>query len=1015
LEPVRYRFGEVELDAATYVLRRGGQEVALQPKVFDVLRYLIEHRERLVSKTELLEAVWRGDHVNESAVPWSISHARTALGQERGSKSPIETVHGRGYRFVAAVETLASQPPASAAPPPMPVASARSQGGPFVGRADVMQRLRERLSEALQGHGHLCLLYGEAGMGKTRCAEELMLEAERLGASAWSGRSVEDAGEPVFWPWMQILREAVRDRPDMRTLGEPLLARLAALPDDASAAEEGRDESANRFWLLDEVTRLLLQAAQSTPIVLLLDDMQWADAGTLNLLSFLAPELAGSRVLVLATRREEPVGEGERRWTRLLRHAERIELARLTVEDVHRYLGELASPEEPPLSLARAVHKATAGNPLFVQETVRALVVEHGEEALATLVPSAIKLPEVARDVLRRPLEALGEEARRALAAGSVLGETFELPLLHTLTELPLPRLLEHVEAASKLGLIVAETPQRYRFSHSLVRELVYDAVPTPSRVAFHRAAAEALETLHAVEPRYNEIAQHYYRSLPAGGYERVAGAARKAAQAAEAVLAHSDAARFYEWALEAQALDPGVGPRDRAELLFALGRALRNAGRDNASRNALGRLFELARQHGYSDLLLRGARALRPTVAMAGVPDPLVRDALEEVLRIAPEGPHPQRILAMSQLVSVPPYARDMARVKQMSERALGLARELGQRWPLFEALRARLYALSGPDDTSVLLEVAAEILELDRSRLSAVSSEAHCARYAALLYCGKTKAAEEVLAAIGQLAALLRLPEVAWYHDRQAAQQRLLEGDLSGAEAAAADLIARSARLGLGYGPWFVDTLRAHITGERAGIAALRASQAGQAVPIETPYFPPSMRARLLRNAVWAGRREVATAALDNLAARGFDAIPKDIAYLGTLADLAVASLELGDLARAEQIYALLAPYASHNTPEPMLYDQGSASRYLGLLAASLGKHDRVEAHYRDALSMNRAMKRPGYVARTCCDYARWLSQRGEAGASARARELAQEGLALADSMGMSWLAEQARELAK
>jgi len=270
---VRYRFGEVELDAATYVLRRGGQEVALQPKVFDVLRYLIEHRERLVSKTELLEAVWRGDHVNESAVPWSISHARTALGQERGSKSPIETVHGRGYRFVAAVETLASQPPASAAPPPMPVASARSQGGPFVGRADVMQRLRERLSEALQGHGHLCLLYGEAGMGKTRCAEELMLEAERLGASAWSGRSVEDAGEPVFWPWMQILREAVRDRPDMRTLGEPLLARLAALPDDASAAEEGRDESANRFWLLDEVTRLLLQAAQSTPIVLLLDDM----------------------------------------------------------------------------------------------------------------------------------------------------------------------------------------------------------------------------------------------------------------------------------------------------------------------------------------------------------------------------------------------------------------------------------------------------------------------------------------------------------------------------------------------------------------------------------------------------------------------------------------------------------------------------------------------------------------------------------------------------------------------
>ncbi|MFI5306365.1 MAG: ATP-binding protein, partial [Polyangiales bacterium] len=896
---MRYRFGDVELDAATYALRRGGQEVALQPKVFDVLRYLIEHRDRLVSKAELLEAVWRGDHVNESAVPWSISHARTALGQERGSKAPIETVHGRGYRFVAAVESLQSLPA------PAPVVEAQvlqpatpvSHGGrPFVGRVDIMQRLRERLAEALQGRGCLCVLFGEAGMGKTRCAEELMAEAERLGASTWSGRSVEDAGEPVFWPWIQILREAVRERPDLRLLGEPLLARLAALaPASEPGADDGAavpDQSARRFWLLDEVTQLLLQAAQVTPIVLLLDDVQWADAGTLNLLGFLAPELSSARVLILVTRRDEPVADGERRWARVMRHAERIELSRLTVEDVHRYLTELAVGGEPSLQLSRAVHGATAGNPLFVQETARALIAEHGAAALSALAPSVVKLPEVARDVLRKPLEALEPEARRVLAAASVIGERFELPLLQSLIDLPLPRLLDCLEAAGKQGLVEGETPQRYRFSHALVRELVYDEIPTAMRVSFHRAAAEALDALHAVEPRHSEVAQHYYRSLPAGGYGRVATAARQAATAAEAALAHSDAVRFYEWALEAQALDPAVGPRDRAELLFALGRAQRDAGREGASRNTLGRLFEIAKQHGYGDLLVRGARALRPTVAMSSIPDPQVREALEEALRIAPEGPHPQRVLAMSQLVSVPPYAGDMQRVKQMSERALDLARRLGQRWPLFEALRARLYALSGPDDTAALLELAAEILDLDRSRPSAMTYEAHCARLAALLYRGQTMAAEEALVAVGQSAELFRLPEAIWYHDRQVAQQRFLKGDLAGAERACNDLQARSTRIGLGYGQWFVDTLRARISGEREGLAPLRANQAMQATPLDAPYLPVSMRARMVRNAAWLGRREVAATALDGIARRGFDAIPKDIAYLSTLADLAVAS---------------------------------------------------------------------------------------------------------------------------
>ena len=108
LRRVRYRFAEFDLDARTYTLTRAGHVLALQPKVFDVLRFLIEHRDRVVTKDELLDAVWPNEHGSESAVVWSISHARRALGQDRGQKQPIETVHGRGYRFTARVEPIAT-------------------------------------------------------------------------------------------------------------------------------------------------------------------------------------------------------------------------------------------------------------------------------------------------------------------------------------------------------------------------------------------------------------------------------------------------------------------------------------------------------------------------------------------------------------------------------------------------------------------------------------------------------------------------------------------------------------------------------------------------------------------------------------------------------------------------------------------------------------------------------------------------------------------------------------------
>jgi DNA-binding winged helix-turn-helix (wHTH) protein len=1012
---VRYRFGKLELDAATYTLSRAGRALSLQPKVFDVLRYLIEHRDRVVSKDELLESVWRGEHVNESAVPWSISHARSALGQRRGSKQPIETVHGRGYRFAIDVEVLgntnAAPPIKPALPTPVPVAPA--SGPPFVGREDAMRRLCARVEDALGGSGRLCLVSGEPGIGKTRCSEEVLAYASQQGFHALVGRSFEDSGEPVFWPFIQIVRDALRALPELREQGEPLLARLATLdPGPANGNGVDREEIAQRFWPLDEITRFLMRASQVAPLALLLDDLQWADAGTLNLLNFLAPELPTARMLVLATQRDELASGDQRRLARLARHAERIELTRLTVEDVGRYMAEVTHAQQVPEPLARAVHRATAGTPLFVQETVRALIAEHGESALQTLDEDAIVLPEVARDVLRAPLAALEPDARVLLACASVLGERFELSLLAALFGQPLFRVLELSEAATRRRLLVAETPQRYRFAHALIRKLLYDEMPTAERVVLHRKAAEALEAQQSLEPRHNEIAHHYYRSLPAGGYDRIVLAARRAAAAAEAVAGYEDALRSYEWALEAQALDPQASPRSRAELLFVCGRAQRNAGRDADARSTIGRMLELARQHGYGDLLVHGTRALRPTYMMARVPDSRVRDALEEALRIAKPGVSEQRIYALSQLSCVPPYADDMQRSKELSERALELARELGDREPLLAALCARLYSLSGPDDTQALCDAADELLELDRERPSANSLEAYSARRGAQLYRGESAAVDRTIEAIGRTAHDLRLPESIWYYERQRAQRHCLRGDFAAARVACDELQARSARMGLSYGARFVQAVRIQLTIDQQGFHGFAMQHPNVSLASDGPNLRQHVRARLMRAAAELGRLASAKAGFDVVVAQGLDSIPKEVAYLNTLVDIALTAIILKQRKHAEHLYALLSPYPEHNTPDQLSFDMGSVSRYLASLAIFLERHDLVEAHYETALAMNRRMNRGPMVARTAQEYAAWLiAQRPHARAQARA--LRAEAISVGEMLGMAWLVERARTL--
>ena len=1034
---VRYRFGELVLDVASYTLARAGQKVHVTPKVFDLLRHLIENRGRVVTKDELLDTLWADSHVNEGAVPWAINQARTAVGQDGRAKQPIETVYGRGYCFVAEVEVLPEpssrgsvRPPPASLPGSLP-APQPWPAPPFVGRGQVMERLGARLAAAKLGSGSLCTLVGASGIGKTRAMEELAEQARAEGFDVWSGRSAEDLVAPSFWPFIKVLGELARDRPAQREAAQALLARLDGEDSEADAAGPTNATPAGTFWFFDGVASVLREAARQAPVLLVFDDLHWADAGTVQLLCFLAPELAQEAVLVIDAQREGRTVE-TRELRRLWRHAERIELPPLEPSDVGEYLSAMSSTPSassannatPHEALSAALHHATAGNPLYLVQTVRALIAEHGSQALSTLAPERIKPVKSAADILRSTLDPFDADARRVLEVASVLGEEFEVSTLQAVTETDAEAVLTALEAATQEGFVVHDSPNRMRFRHTLLRATLYEELTELDRAQLHRRAATVLEGAPTRASRSGEIAHHYYRSLALGDYARVTESAQLAGRAAERLQAFADAATFYRWALEAQGLDPDAQPRARAKLLLRVAQLERLAGRNEDAERSIERLDEHARRHGYWDLLVQAARVLRPTHLLGTRAHPRVHAMLEDVLAATPDEPSRVRISALSQLSWIPPYALDLQRSKTLSAQALALARKLGDEAALFEALHAQLYALSGPDDIDALLAAASEMQALDRSPPTWVTMEALAASHGALTLRGDISAAEAVEATIGRIAREQRWPEPIWTHDRLLAQRRALAGDFGTAEAALVDLKARALRMGLGYGAKLIDAMDAQLAAKRAGPqeGVVDAGTAVLGIPLHD--IMASMRPGLALLCLYRGQRAIAKSLLENMVSLdgvnpdgvGSDgaALPKELTYLNVLANLALLAVDFADEARATRLYEALAPYPHHNTPNALMWYEGSVSHFLAVLARLLGRSERAGSHFDDALAMNEKLGLQPQLAQTCFEYARFLL--GSARPPSRTssgRRLQQRAIELADGVGMPWLAARAREL--
>lgn len=570
-----YGFGEFTLDLQLYQLRRGDLVVPLEPKVFDVLRYLVEHHDRVATKRELLESLWPHEVVTEAVLPTNINALRRALGQLRGAKTPIETVHGRGYRFSMPVRrTYASEPPLLLTPSSGFVALDTVESAePMIGQLPLLDKLRRHLSQALAEQGQICVLSGEAGIGKTRIARALSELARAHGADVWLGSCDEGRDAPPLWVFQQVLRSALASEgPETlrRWLG-PLAHELGALLPLLYEEPVGRTpQDSDSFRVFDAMTRVLAQASRVRPRVLCLEDMHRADEASWQLLRLLAPHLERAAVLVLVTVRSRDD------LTVVLPVQRNLDLLQRTPQ-CHRFLvrglevsqvGELASLQlGSPVDdeLAQALHDKTGGNPLFVRELVDWLDVRGRTDAAALREGPNLAPSELVRHVLRRRVVRLGKAAQQVLEAAAVVGPVWDASLVERSTALSHEACTDALDAALAHRVIapVVGRVDAYRFAHDLVRDTLYSDLPTRERRRLHLSTASALEERIAWlgADGVRSVANHLYLALPDADPQHAIAWLERAASQCEESGSFRDAAFFYRSALDAARLLPVADP----------------------------------------------------------------------------------------------------------------------------------------------------------------------------------------------------------------------------------------------------------------------------------------------------------------------------------------------------------------------------------------------------------------------------------------------------------------------
>ena len=891
-----------------------------------------------------------------------------------------------------------------------------------------MDELVAGLEQALAGHGTVVLLAGEPGIGKTSLARTLSDEAEARGANTAWGVGWSGGAAPAYWPWVQVVRALVREGgesegllsqlgPKAQWLAEivpELTEELPSPADETAATTTTADEG--RFHAYDALAELLRLAAQQAPLVVVLDDLHWADEASLQTLAFVARSLQDVPVLLLGTYRDTEMSPDEQGATlpaELLGWSRRIPLRGLETSGV-RSLVENLSDEDAPDHLVEHLHAVTGGNPLFVGELVTLLGAE--DRLTGDLTHSgSLPLPDGVREAIAQRLSPLPNEAVETLGVAAVIGNRFSVTSLSTAAELPREQLLGLLEAAGQIGLLhpVPDSAEQYAFSHAMVQATLYESLNPSRRIALHRDVGETFEKLAGdrIDNRLNELAYHFLEAAPLDGPERGVTYARRAGDRAMGQFAYDEAAALYRRALEAL---EGAGGHGSLALLQALGEAQTRAGDTEQARRTLVEAAEVARLHDDAHGLARATLSCGIWGLSFGVDDELVRLAEESVERLG-QDPAGGMLARVKGLLAVALYwSPERERAHRLADEAVALAREQhatdndrASAETLEYVLGRALLVRWGPDSVKDQLGDSDELLELSR-RLGDNEMEMVVRnwRISVLLEAGDVAAVDQEIARVEHMANTLRQPRAMVFLPLHHGMRAVGEGRFDDAEHG----IAESAEIGL--------RVRGSVS-ELAGTATLiviRLLQ-GRLFELEAPLGAMSsaqpgmvaLRCAFTALLIQAERPAEARRELERLTANGLDGLPRDNTHLVMLAVLADTAAELEDEDRAAPLYDWLEPYSGRWVVSPSAAVLWPADRSLGRLAGVLGRTEEALAHLGAARAQAEgAGSRPSLAL---CD----LDEARLRAGSEEGTRLAARAQSLAAELGMRRVEDEAARLLK
>ena len=848
----------------------------------------------------------------------------------------------------------------------------------------------ESISAALKrvtsgGPREVVVVSGEAGLGKTTLVAELSRHSFNAGACVLFGHCEEDLATP-YQLFAEVLGHFVTHAPEeqlrahvdvygseLARLVPALASRIRDLPPSKST-----DTDSERFLLFAAVVGLLSEVSQDQLVVIVLDDLQWADKGSLMLLRHVVGSDVPMRLLVLGTYRDSELSASHALVDTLaaLRRMDgvsRIELTGLDDTGVMALMESAAGHEldDEAVGLAHAIYRETDGNPFFVSEVLRNLVEtgairQDADGRWKTEVTLDVRaLPDSVREVIGARVLRLGKEAGRILSVAAVIGRDFDLNLLAAATNTEQDDVLDVLDAAGTVSLVreLTDAPGHFSFAHALIQRTLYEDLGPTRGARAHRHVAEALEELCGGTPgtRVGELARHWFSATQPIDLTKAIGYSQLAGDAALLALAPGDALRYYSQALDLCSQASDVDPLLAIDLGIGLGTAQRQTG-DPAYRDTLLHAANQAAVLGDTDRLVQAVLANNRGFLsnLFGIDTEKV-NALELAQRQLPVD-HRDRALALALLCQELTIGSSLERRQALADEAIAIAETSGDDATMVRVLNAVMHPLGVPHLIEQSLRWSDEALVRSQRLGDPVLlfwTLAYRVYYTT--NAGNLDERDRCLDMVETLADQLNQPILDWSSGFLAAAKAQIAGDN--------DLADQLARLAYEIG---TESGQADALLVYSGLAVAIGFQRGSVTEWIRVYeqlatdttgliLAPGLAAMHARE----GNLDEARRLLDRLSADGFD-IPLDFLWLSCIVACAAAAMELGDQPSAMILYGELAPFADM-LPCNGAASAGPVSFHLGGLAMVLRDFDDSERFFEQAAQFSERSGTKYFAAET------------------------------------------------